>query len=243
MNAQLTIEQFRLVADQALKKLDLSDTTLPPEFHYSSLPLCVIDAVFSIGVRYESTSKTVKNWCAAQNPRWPLGRGEGEHEHTISEFVSILEKYAAEDSASALFKNRQRTSSRSGIFKSEATLRFAETLQSFRIERFADTLDASKNEIVEQKIKQIPGQGSGISFTYFLMMAGNDEFVKADRMLQRFVGNSLGADLSPSLTRDAVIGAAAILRTERRVHISPRALDYKIWSFQRGVAADRSPIR
>jgi hypothetical protein len=44
---------------------------------------------------------------------------------------------------------------------------------------------------------------------YFLMLAGNDNFVKADRMLQRFVENAVGRFPSPSDARDAVVEAAA----------------------------------
>ena len=43
--------------------LDFSDIELGEEYGYASLPLCVIDAVFSIGVRYTSTENTVARFC------------------------------------------------------------------------------------------------------------------------------------------------------------------------------------
>jgi hypothetical protein len=47
---------------------NLETTVLPEAYYYSSLPLCVIDTVYSIGVNYESTRRTVSTWCDAQTP-------------------------------------------------------------------------------------------------------------------------------------------------------------------------------
>ena len=40
------------LVDFCKNTLTLEDVKLGDEFYYQSLPLCVIDAVFSIGVRY-----------------------------------------------------------------------------------------------------------------------------------------------------------------------------------------------
>jgi len=40
---------------------------------------------------------------------------------------------------------------------------------------------------LRRAIKTIPGQGSGLSYIYFLIVAGNEDGVKADRMVTRFV--------------------------------------------------------
>jgi len=97
-------------------------------YEYASVPLCVIDAVFSIGVRYESTERTVTEFCARYH--WQRdGRGR-EKEHTTSEFLKLLQPYEnrCENMADDVFRNRQRTSTRSGILKAEATFRFAKAL-------------------------------------------------------------------------------------------------------------------
>ena len=47
------------------RDLSSADLTLPDEYRYASLPLCVIDAVYSIGVTYEVTRRTVTRWCEA----------------------------------------------------------------------------------------------------------------------------------------------------------------------------------
>lgn len=51
------------VAERVERVLDLAGARLPCEYYYSSVPLCVIDAVFSIGVRYGRVRAVVKRYC------------------------------------------------------------------------------------------------------------------------------------------------------------------------------------
>jgi hypothetical protein len=70
---------------------DLNVVHPDAEFQYSALPLCVIDAVFSIGVRYGSTERTVREWCSRYG--WEMKRTSATTEHTTSEFLEILRPY------------------------------------------------------------------------------------------------------------------------------------------------------
>jgi len=51
------------VAAHAERVLPLATASLGDDYHYQSLPLCVIDAVFSIGVRYSGTRNVVARYC------------------------------------------------------------------------------------------------------------------------------------------------------------------------------------
>lgn len=214
----------------------LTDLNSPPSdaaYGYASVPLCAIDAVFSIGVRYESTERTVTDFCSRY--RWQRdGRGRTP-ERTISDLLQILEPYENrwEQMADSVFRNRQRTSTRSGILKAEATYRFAETLQQFGVETFTDVLTSGLRNDLRQAIKAIPGQGSGLSYAYFLVLAGNQDGVKADRMVTRFVANALGVrHVAPELAEELVRKASGILRPDYPTLV-PSSLDNKIWKFQR----------
>jgi len=44
-------------------KLDLSSLTHADEYGYHNLPLCIVDAIFSIGVKYQSTENAIKHFC------------------------------------------------------------------------------------------------------------------------------------------------------------------------------------
>jgi len=85
--------------------------------------LCVIDAVYSIGVRYESTRRTVSDFCRWAH--WEEDLAKAPSEYTISEFVALLEPYNGkwEEMADEVFYNRQRTSTRGGILKAEAVFK------------------------------------------------------------------------------------------------------------------------
>lgn len=82
----------QMVANSARAKLDLANARLHPEHDCASLPLCVIDAVFSIAARYEAVTKpTVVRFAKAQVPEWPLyGRG-ASFEHSLSDAIKSLE--------------------------------------------------------------------------------------------------------------------------------------------------------
>lgn len=160
-------------------RTELKPIPLPQEFFYASLPLCVIDAVFSIGVSYTSTSNTVARFCDRQG--WVISlspnikRQTGEH--TISDFLNLPENLSPDRMADTLFGNRQRTSTRSGILKADAVRHFATSLQEAKINDFCD-LDEGRLVIAEALAREIPGQKSGISFDYFRMLAGDDNLVK-----------------------------------------------------------------
>jgi hypothetical protein len=214
----------------------LTDLNAPPTdaaYEYASVPLCVVDAVFSIGVRYESTVRTVTEFCARYH--WQRdGRGR-EKEHTIGEFLNILRQYENrwEEMADHVFRNRQRTSARSGILKAEATYRFAKILQQFGVGTFADVLKSGLRNDLRQAIKAIRGQSSGLSYAYFLILAGNQDGVKPDRMVTRFVADALGVrNVAPELAEELVRSASRILRAEFP-NLVPSSLDNKIWKYQR----------
>jgi hypothetical protein len=173
----------------------------------------------------------VQNWCANQQPPWSVYRGDGGSEQSVEQFVELLDGRDFDDLATSVFCNRQRTSSRAGILKAEAVYRFAKVLHDFEVNTFGDTEDTSRNDRVEQAIRKIPGQKSGISFSYFLMLAGSEGFVKADRMICRFVAEAMRQPATPAIAQRLVLDAASNLG------LSPRLLDYAIWNYQRSRSA------
>lgn len=114
---------------------------------------------------------------------------------TIKEFIDIIDRRLKNGCKyEELFGNRQRTSSKSGILKAEAVHQFAKALLESGIHAFSDLRDRNKLEAAEKRVKQIPGQSSGITFTYFLMLAGEDDYVKSDTHIRRFVSDALCID-------------------------------------------------
>jgi hypothetical protein len=54
---------IEMAAAYADRVLPLATARLGDEYFYQSLPLCVIDAVFSIGVRYGGVQRVVARYC------------------------------------------------------------------------------------------------------------------------------------------------------------------------------------
>lgn len=216
-------------------------TVLLPESddRYQSLPLCIVDAVYSIGVRYESTERTVDDFC-----KW--SHWNYQQEYTVTELIALLDPFDGdwERLAAEVFRNRQRTSSRSGILKAEAVYRFARGLHSCDIKRRVDIpkeVGFDPPDHLVSAIAAIPGQSSGISLKYFLMLAGYDGAIKPDRMVVRFVADALGRnDVTPDFAETLVMSAHKVLRPETP-WLTAAMLDYGIWSYQRGRSAKEDP--
>ena len=222
------------VAKYSKVHLALNSPELLQEYGYSHLPLCVIDAVFSIGVNYRSTENTVARFCkhvgiVSQTTVHPP---EIDAQLSIERFLQINEYYGVKGMAEIVYRNRQRTSPKNGILKAEAVLRFSEALLKFGVNYLQDVPKVFNSRNFESTITSIPGQSSGISLKYFYMLAGSEDFVKPDRMIVRFVEWAIGRTPSADECQELITAASRVLAREYP-HITPRKLDYAIWMYQR----------
>jgi hypothetical protein len=217
-------------------KLDLSDPLNPEEYAYQSLPLCILDAVFSINAKYESTRNVVGRYCRhyrlKQVRKDPLCLPPVEEQEPISAFVEKISNLGPEKFAGMVLANRQRTSTKNGIMKSEAALRFAQVLKLHKVEYFQDVEKIQGKEDFENAIMEIPGQHTGITVRYFYMLAGSDDFVKPDRMILGFLRDQLGEKLSQDEAQRILSEASNVLKSEYP-HLTTKTLDHHIWRYQR----------
>lgn len=220
-----------LVADQY-------PITLSNEYRYAHLSLALIDAIYSIGVYYKGTHDTVLRYARYQDlppyhesfSAWP----PKEHQEPLSHLLQQYEIWGLEHMASMVYQNRQRTSSRSGILKAEAIRRAAVLLDRHQTHYFQDIPRLMQDKAFESEFLKIPGQGSGISLSYFWMLTGSDHMIKPDRHIISFLARILG--LSTVSTPDAISllqDVALILQADYPL-LTARALDYAIWDAERG---------
>lgn len=205
------------------------------EYSYASLPLCVIDSVFSIGVRYEGVRNVVERYCRRfglpkQSPKGTVPLRD--QQESITGFLVRVIPIDADRLAAEVFGNRQRTSARNGILKADAVVQFAGVLARHRIEHLQDVLEARDLSAVEGDARRIPGQSSGLSWRYFLMLAGRDDLVKPDRMIFRFLERVLGRPVGADEAQ-AMLTAAARELDREFPGIRPRTLDNLIWRQER----------
>ena len=210
---------------------------LGDEYNYSCLPLCVVDAVFSIGVRYEGVKNVVQNvsklFEIAKYTQDENKRPDKKEQISVSDFLKKTEHQTPEELANDLFKNHQRTSSSNGILKAEAVVLFLKTLQSFKIEYLQDVTTIANDMAFEKAIKNIKGQSSGIALKYFFMLSGNEDLIKPDRMILAFLFDATGKIFSHDEAQEILLETAVKLSKSLNLKISARYLDNKIWSHQR----------
>jgi len=230
--------KHEIIAQCCSKRLDLENAKLSDEYYYKSLSLCVIDAVFSIGIRYAITRNVVRNFCNKLlierlredgSPYPPI-----EHQFSIEALLNLYDQFSINEITDNFFCSRNRTSSKNGILKSEAVSRFCTELKEFGVNYFQDLPLIIGNDRFENSIKKIPGQGSGLSTSYFYMLAGEENVIKADRMIIRFIESCIHLVVTTTEASQLIMEAHEILR-EEFPSLTPRILDHEIWKYQRRI--------
>ena len=214
------------------EKLSLSTAKLSAEYYYQSLPLCLIDAVFSIGIRYTTTRNVVIRFCDKLEIKRLREHGSSyptsSNQFSVDDLLDILSKNNIKVITNDYFGNRCRTSSTNGILKSEAVLKFAKILNKYGVNYFQDLEKIVGNIDFEADIKKIAGQGSGISTTYFYMLAGEDNYIKPDRIILRFIEKCVGKAVDPTTATKLLEESHKKLQKDFP-NLTLRELDHEIW--------------
>jgi hypothetical protein len=204
-------------------KLNLTDIQLGDEYGYPNLPLCIIDAIFSINANYTSTENTVKRFVAYFDASDSL---------TVRELVDLYAQHSVEFMAEEVYKNRQRTSTKNGILKAEAVLEVAKVLLKYGVNTLEDMQKVTSHAAFRADYRAIRGQSSGVSLRYFYMLAGVEAEIKPDRMIVRFIEAALGRKVNVKECHKLLVAAAEELRA-KYPDVTPRSLDHIIWRYQR----------
>lgn len=235
-------QTIKKVTQYCVKFLDFKKENRGCEYFYSSMPLCAVDAVFSINARYEAVKNVMINVCnylgIAEFAKQPHEFPSKEFQLSTTKFLEKLKSKNYDQLADDVYKNHQRTSPRNGILKAEATVKFLKVLQNFKAEYFQDIAKLINDKEFEKAIKEIPGQASGISLKYFFMLAGDDNTIKPDRMIKRFLYNITGTEFGDIQCQEIISSVTEKLNdnhltTLNNIKITPKQLDHIIWDFQR----------
>ncbi|MBE9047661.1 hypothetical protein IQ255_25200 [Pleurocapsales cyanobacterium LEGE 10410] len=231
---------IEMLSNCCKQHLNLQNAQLSEEYYYSSLPLCVIDAVFSIGIRYSTTRQVVINFCKRQQVKRLREYGSPypnkKQQLSVEDILNLYKNHSINELASDFFENRCRTSSRNGILKAEAVFLFSEVLYKYNVNFFQDLPSFIGNIQFENSIKQIPGQKSGISTSYFYMLAGNEDFIKPDRMIIRFVESCIGKNTDINEATRLLKEAHNTLKCDLPT-LTLRQLDHEIWKYQKNTTS------
>lgn len=224
------------IAQYCRVHLNLQNAQLSEEYYYRSLPFCIIDAVYSLAARYSSTRNTVIRFCNAEGLQRLRRQGSPypylSEQYSVRQFEELLSRYSEYGQmATELFGNSQRTSTRNGILKAEAVHRFARVLLRHNVNYFQDIPTVIRSEQLESDICAIPGQTYGTSLKYFFMLAGEENMVKPDRMILRFLWRIIGNQVSQQNAHAWLSQALQILNRTYPM-LTLRKLDHEIWKYE-----------
>ena len=81
----------------ARTKLSLASAKLSQAYYYQSLPFCIIDSIFSLGVKYGQVEKAVNHF--SSRSQWPTFREfesdfpKQDNQKKVSEFLDLFHSH------------------------------------------------------------------------------------------------------------------------------------------------------
>jgi hypothetical protein len=193
-----------------------------PTGYPDSLALCVIDSIQSVGVKYGSVVNVVS--------RYRAHRGSDVANHDgANELRSVFQRLGAEGFQEMTANHNLVSTQPGAVSKAEAICQAAELLS-----RRAPTMSAfrakSASKELEFRWRSLPGQRSGITWRYLLMLTGAPG-VKPDRMVRRFVALAVGRP-GRSLSDNDLLRIVILASDNLGIH--PTLTDHLIWRAQSG---------
>jgi predicted transcriptional regulator len=227
-----------ILAAHAEKNLCLQTAQLSRSYYYQSLPFCIVDAIFSLGVRYRQVENVVCHVHKAT--KWPVFRRHGTPFPPEAEQIKVAELLQATEppKQQTLFHNRGYANPAKAldkrILKSDLVRKFAEVLIENKVNSFQSLISHDTPVELDQKLCDLPALRSGIAVRYFRMLAGDESQVKPDRMIQRFIQSGVNKNLNVADSATLVQETCGVLK-QTYSSLTPRLLDHEIWKFQRSL--------
>ena len=218
---------IRLMADAARRSLPLSESRLPDEFFPAHLTVALVDAVLRPRPWRPGRSEAATRYCrrfglATRRPeRWELPAASEQ------ESLETLLRHFAELGTDAMARELLGTSGGASAAMTRRTgdlLSATRLLRSIGVEVLQDVL-CRPPEAVEATLR-----GAGPPAARLLLMyTGEDDFVRGDTHVRRFVASAIGRRSIPADRAEALVRSAA-----HELILAPRFLDCLIW--QHGVS-------
>ncbi|WP_245714168.1 hypothetical protein [Nocardia vaccinii] len=206
----------------------------PRQSYWRSLSFCVLDSVFSINARYSTVVCRVATDFGITPATAPDIAGTDPDPLSLPKFLG---RFPAADALSTVAGNRRRASTRNGILKADASLRYAKILVGHGITTLPQArdllVDAERLRAVEADLATVPGEGSaGIRRGYLWMLVGADDLIKPDRMVRRWLSRH-GADVDPATARTVLSDIADHLTKTGGHPVTAWEIDHAIWNAER----------
>lgn len=207
------------------------DFTIASPNGYSSAPICALDAIFSLGVRYGSVVNALNKFCKKFKIDWTTS--DIKTSVLLSEIEDVLNKEKISIGEFAeLYLNKTRTSThKTGILKADAFLQALSVMKDNNIETCYDAMLKVGDGSFESAFTSIPGQTYGTSLHYFYMLCGDSSFIKIDRHISHFTCQAICKDNFTKNDITELFQQAVSILKESYPEMTPKQLDHIIWSY------------
>lgn len=222
---------IKVLAEKCKKELPLENSNKTTLGFYKSLPICILDAVFSIGIKYAIVVNVEKNYMEYYQLK--IERQEPiKNEHTINDFIFNIEQFnEIEKFTNEVLKNKNRTSSNNGILKADACYQIAKIMQKRNINTLNDFKNYTDKQGLNKEILQVKGQGSGIMLKYLYMLTGDESLVKPDRWIERYIQEVFPEVKNQQDIQETMQKTVNYLKPEYP-NLTVGKLDGMIWKYQ-----------
>ena len=204
----------------------------PRARRWTSLSFCIVDAVWSIGANYDNVVvPLVRKKFAAKfvvtEPTVPASQPMPHDPLPLSRLDDLTV-----ESLTAL-TNRQRTSTRGGIRKADAVLQHVAVFRDHKVETMQDALALFSNterfDQVDTALRLIPGEGGyGIRRNYLWMTIGQDDLIKPDRMVLRWLERH-DIKTDPAGARDIIAAIVPLVSRQMKRRVTAWEIDHALW--------------
>ncbi|MDI9940326.1 hypothetical protein QM806_33675 [Rhodococcus sp. IEGM 1351] len=209
----------------------------PRQRRWVSLAFCILDAVYSIGARYDTVVVPLVHRVATDfditKPSVGQATGDAPDPLPLGKFLGRYPDEAGLVRAT----NKQRTSTRGGILKADAALRYARILHDHDVRTLQEgrelLADPVRLDTVETALRRVPGEGAaGVRRGYLWMLIGDEDTIKPDRMVLRWLATH-GVDTTPAQARTLLSGVADRVSSELGRRVTAWEIDHAVWTAAR----------
>jgi len=208
----------------------------PRGSRWASLSSCLVDAVWSIGVNYDAVTvpitRAVFTACTGDDTD-PLVAPDDLTMPDPVQLDAFLTRFPDVDALLAV-SNRHRTSPRGGILKADAVLQHATVLLEAGVHTRLDALNVMNDDhrftAVTEQLRRIPGDGARLG--YLWMLVGDDNGIKPDRMVLRWLA-AHGTHVSAPEAGKVLRRIATELSDRSSTTITPWMVDHAVWNAAR----------
>lgn len=202
------------------KELDLTKLI---DYNYNSLPICIIDCVYSLRTKYEKTTRPIVQRYAD----WALNGDTQSAEDRISLFLQRIDEVGLQEFRENIVDNRQKLGGVWSIPKEEVCYNLARYLKYINIETLENFQKFESPEFLEIVIRAVKGIGDA-GTNYLFMLAGDKDRCKPDVHVNHCIKDVCGCELDNDETQALFTDTVSVLKKDYP-ELTVSRLDGIIW--------------